>query len=207
MEGWVRAPCGEVTSQQPQHTRGGATGAGESRDPAAAVGALTGRRHAPGPCVLGGGGWGRGLGASVHSEPPSTAGLEGGGRGLRASVHSKPRSTAGLEGGGRGLRACVCSEPLSTQPASAQSLRPLQGGGRGLGACVCSGLRPAGAIPVDTAWLSPHFTDGLFPGRARRAGERGLSVDHHAALRLPGRELPGKCGPRGPRPVTSCQGF
>ena len=140
VERWVRAPCGEVTSQQPQHTRSGATGAGESRDPAAAVGALTRRRHAPGPCVLGGRGWGRGLGASVHSEPPSTAGLEGGDHGLGASVHSEPPTTAGLEGGGRGLGASICSEPLSAAG--------LESGGRGLRACVCS-------EPLSTQSLHP----------------------------------------------------
>ena len=128
---------------------------------------------------------------------------------LRASVHCRAGAVASEPASTQSLRPLQAwrVEAMASEPASAQSLCPLQGGGRGLGACVCSGLRPAGAIPVDTAWLSPHFTDGLFPGRARRAGERGLSVDHHAALRLPGRELPGKCGPRGPRPVTSCQGF
>lgn len=114
---------------------------------------------------------------------------------LRASVHCRP--------GGWGpwpQSLCLLSASVHSEPVSAQSLCPLQGRGCGLGACVHSGLRPAGTIPVDTAWLSPHFTDGLFPGGARCAGERGLSVDHHAALRLPGRELPGKCGPRWPVP-------
>ena len=164
VERWVRAPCGEVTSQQPQHTRSGATGAGESRDPAAAVGALTRRRHAPGPCVLGGRGWGRGLGASVHSEPPSTAGLEGRGRGLRACVHSEPPSTAGLEGGGRGLRASVHSEPPSTAG--------LEGGGRGLGASICSeplsaaGLESGGRGLRACVCSEPLSTQSLHPLRA-----------------------------------------
>lgn len=41
--------------------------------------------------------------------------------------------------------------------------------------------------------MLPCLADGVFPGGARRAGERGLPVDHHPALRLPGRELPGTC--------------
>ena len=108
------------------------------------------------------------------------------------AVASEPASAQSL----CPLRACIRSEPPSTAGWGPwpRSLRVL-------------GAAPCRRHPSGRSLVSPHLTDGLFPGGARRAGERGLSVDHHAALRLPGRELPGKRGPRGRRPVAPCQGF
>lgn len=167
------APWGGDFSAAPTHS-GWGHGAGESRDPSAAVGALRGRHHAPGPCVLG---WGDcGLGASVRSEPPSTAGLEGGGRGsqslrlLSASVHSEP----------------VSSEPLSTA-----------GQGCGLGACVHLGLR----LQAPCQWIQPgfpsHFLRRPVSGRSATCWWVPIVSDHRCTL-LPSKdeELP-RCGAGG----------